>query len=91
MGLGSPGRRSRAITSWGRTVGSRPGNGRLHLVASITAAAPDQRPGDRMRFRPEHLRRAVTQGKEANLILFVVDASGSMAARRRMQAVKTAV
>jgi magnesium chelatase subunit D len=30
-------------------------------------------------------------GREANLVLFVVDASGSMAARRRMTVVKTAV
>jgi magnesium chelatase subunit D len=30
-------------------------------------------------------------GREANLVLFVVDASGSMAARKRMSIVKTAV
>jgi magnesium chelatase subunit D len=30
-------------------------------------------------------------GREANLVLFVVDASGSMAARKRMTVVKTAV
>jgi magnesium chelatase subunit D len=37
------------------------------------------------------LRQAVTEGRESNLVLMVVDASGSMAARRRMEAVKTAV
>ncbi len=37
------------------------------------------------------LRRSVTQGRESNLILLCVDASGSMAARRRMEVVKTAV
>ena len=31
------------------------------------------------------------EGKESNLILFCVDASGSMAARRRMEQVKTAI
>jgi len=31
------------------------------------------------------------RGKSANLILFIVDASGSMAAQRRMEAVKGAV
>jgi magnesium chelatase subunit D len=32
----------------------------------------------------------VTEGRESNLVLLVVDASGSMAARRRMEAVKAA-
>jgi magnesium chelatase subunit D len=40
---------------------------------------------------PRDLREAVHVGREANLVLFVVDASGSMAARRRMTVVKTAV
>jgi magnesium chelatase subunit D len=34
---------------------------------------------------------ASREGKEANLILFCVDASGSMAARKRMEQVKTAI
>jgi magnesium chelatase subunit D len=34
------------------------------------------------------LREAVREGREGNLVLFVVDASGSMAARSRMSAVK---
>ncbi|TAN71322.1 MAG: VWA domain-containing protein [Methylobacter sp.] len=37
------------------------------------------------------LHQQVRAGKTANLILFVVDASGSMAAQRRMEAVKGAV
>ncbi|MFI3155706.1 MAG: putative cobaltochelatase [Methylococcaceae bacterium] len=37
------------------------------------------------------LHQQVRSGKNANLILFVVDASGSMAAQRRMEAVKGAV
>jgi magnesium chelatase subunit D len=37
------------------------------------------------------LREAVRVGREGNLVLFVVDASGSMAARQRMSAVKGAV
>jgi magnesium chelatase subunit D len=40
---------------------------------------------------PGDLREAVHVGREANLVLFVVDASGSMAARHRMTLVKTAV
>ena len=37
------------------------------------------------------LHQQIRVGKSANLILFVVDASGSMAAQRRMEAVKGAV
>ena len=37
------------------------------------------------------LHQQIRSGKSANLILFVVDASGSMAAQRRMEAVKGAV
>jgi magnesium chelatase subunit D len=44
-----------------------------------------------MVLRQEDLREKVREGREGNLILFVVDASGSMAARRRMSAVKGAV
>ena len=57
---------------------------------------PHQRPRGRTArpacsVRPADLRDAVPQGREANLVLFVVDASGSMAARQRMSAVKGAV
>ena len=44
-----------------------------------------------MRFRGDDLRVATREGHEANLILFCVDASGSMAARKRMEQVKTAI
>ncbi|MFZ2528409.1 MAG: VWA domain-containing protein, partial [Rhodococcus sp. (in: high G+C Gram-positive bacteria)] len=37
------------------------------------------------------LRRKVIEGKESNLVLLCVDASGSMAARTRMTQVKTAI
>ena len=98
VGRGEAGRRSRAITSSGRTVGARPAGrerGQLHLPATIRAAAPHQdRRGrgnhQRLRLTASDLRLAVTEGRESNLVLLVVDASGSMAARRRMTAVKAA-
>ena len=98
LGAGEPGRRSRAITSAGRTVGAgrlAGSTGPLHLTATMRAAAPHQvirgRSGPGLLIRRDDLRLAVKQGRESNLVLFCVDASGSMAARRRMEQVKTAV
>ncbi|WP_405140759.1 putative cobaltochelatase [Sphaerisporangium sp. NBC_01403] len=98
LGTGSPGRRSRARTSYGRISGSRVPLGRLtspHLTATLRAAAPYQRErgrtGPGLVVRAGDLREAVREGREGNLVLFVVDASGSMAARQRMGAVKGAV
>jgi magnesium chelatase subunit D len=96
IGVGEAGRRSRALTSAGRTVGAIAAiqeTGRLHLTATIRAAAPHQAsrgriPDERLRLAAPDLRLAVTEGRESNLVLLVVDASGSMAARRRMEAVK---
>ncbi|MGV9807923.1 VWA domain-containing protein [Micromonospora chersina] len=98
VGEGVPGRRSRARTGRGRTTGARVPAGRtgaLHLPATVRAAAPHQaargRGGGPLRLRPSDVREAVREGREGNLVLFVVDASGSMGARERMSAVKGAV
>ncbi len=93
LGSGTAGRRSRAIASSGRRIGARPGtSGSVHLVETLKAAAarPDRAPG-RVVLQGDDLRIAVREGREANLVLFCVDASGSMAARKRMTQVKTAV
>jgi magnesium chelatase subunit D len=94
-GMGEAGRRSRALTATGRTVGAVPPRGRsgpLHLPATIRVAAPRQydrgRRSGPLRLAGDDLRLAVTEGRESNLVLLVVDASGSMAARRRMETVK---
>ncbi|GAA4632044.1 putative cobaltochelatase [Actinoallomurus vinaceus] len=95
LGDGAPGRRSRARTPYGRTTGARPGARSLHLTATLLAAAPYQRArgrtGPGLVIRSGDLRERVREGREGNLVLFVVDASGSMAARQRMRAVKGAV
>ncbi|MEV7415126.1 putative cobaltochelatase [Streptomyces sp. NPDC089919] len=98
LGEGAAGRRSRARTAHGRTTGSqRPRGqlGKLHLAATVQAAAPHQRArgrsGPGLVLRRDDLRQATREGREGNLVLFVVDASGSMAARQRMGAVKGAV
>ncbi|CAL9570787.1 putative cobaltochelatase [Streptomyces werraensis] len=98
IGEGAAGRRSRARTEHGRTTGARRPRGaltKLHLAATVQAAAPHQRArgrsGHGLVVRRDDLRQATREGREGNLVLFVVDASGSMAARQRMSAVKGAV
>ncbi|PWW21665.1 protoporphyrin IX magnesium-chelatase [Geodermatophilus normandii] len=97
-GAGAAGRRSKARAERGRVVGSvRPSGpvSRLHLVDTVLAAAPHQvargRSGPGLRIAREDLRQAILEGREGNLVLFVVDASGSMGSRARMGAVKGAV
>ncbi|MFF3496938.1 putative cobaltochelatase [Streptomyces sp. NPDC002795] len=98
LGEGAAGRRSRARTEHGRTTGATRPRGaltKLHLAATVQAAAPHQRARGRsgrgLVVRRDDLRQATREGREGNLVLFVVDASGSMAARQRMTAVKGAV
>ncbi|MBF6524307.1 vWA domain-containing protein, partial [Nocardia farcinica] len=96
VGEGAPGRRSRAQTRIGRVVRSttEPGTG-LHLLGTVFAAAPHQRTRGRLAgplaLAPEDLRGAYREGREGNLVVFVVDASGSMAARDRLSAVTGAI
>jgi magnesium chelatase subunit D len=95
VGQGAPGRRSAARTPQGRVTGARIPAGRLHSVhlpATLRAAAAHQSPQrPRVLIRPGDLRETVRIGREGNLVLFAVDASGSMAAGQRMRAVKGAV
>ena len=99
VGVDAPsGRRGRSTGTSGRTVGARRPEARLaalHLAATVSAAAPHQvergRRGPGLVLRRADFREAVREGRESNLVLFVVDASGSMAARERMRAVKGAV
>ncbi|MDA0162497.1 VWA domain-containing protein [Solirubrobacter ginsenosidimutans] len=69
---------------------------RRALSASPRAAAPrdpgaPSRPAAPRAVLPSDLREHVRAGKEGNLVVFCVDASGSMGARRRMARVKGAV
>jgi magnesium chelatase subunit D len=86
------GRRAAARTGRGATTGaSKAGHGSIHLVATITAAASRARSDTPLIVAHEDLRRAQRHGKQGNLVLFVVDASGSMAARSRMAQVKGSI
>ena len=93
VGEGAPGRRSRARNRMGKAISAtaEPGAGHgMHVFGTLLAAAGRQsRPG-RLRPGPDDVRRAVREGREGNLVIFVVDASGSMAARDRMSAVSGA-
>ncbi|RAU91230.1 hypothetical protein DQP58_20980, partial [Mycobacterium colombiense] len=91
VGEGAPGRRSRARNASGSVIAATDaddascGDG-LHLFATLLSAAERAGAGP-LRPQPDDLRRAVREGREGNLVIFVVDASGSMAARDRMAAV----
>jgi magnesium chelatase subunit D len=96
------GRRSRTITERkrGRYIRSRPANGKttdLAFDATLRAAAPYQRDRKEQRKRvafaiqSSDFQRKIRVKKAANLILFVVDASWSMAVSERMAATKGAI
>jgi magnesium chelatase subunit D len=93
VGDGAPGRRSRARNRTGTAVSSTThaaeGHG-VHVFGTLLAAAGHQQAPGRPRPVLEDVRHAVREGREGNLVIFVVDASGSMAARDRMSAVSGA-
>lgn len=93
VGEGAPGRRSRARNRTGKAVSAtediRAGHG-VHVFGTLLAAAGRQREPGRLRPQPDDVRGAIREGREGNLVIFVVDASGSMAARDRMAAVSGA-
>ncbi len=96
------GRRSRTHTErkHGRYIQSRPANGKTDDVAfdaTIRAAAPFQKQRTEQRkkvafaIRKSDLQRKVRVKRAANLVLFLVDASWSMAVAERMSATKGAI
>ena len=99
------GRRARTVsgTSSGRYVGAAIPQGKatdLALDATLRAAAPHQlkrredsagQDAPAFLIEPHDVREKVRETKTGSLILFVVDASGSMGAQRRMVAVKGAI
>ncbi|MDP2726223.1 MAG: VWA domain-containing protein [Dehalococcoidia bacterium] len=81
----------------GRYVGSRPSKEArdIALDATIRAAAPKQKErgftGDVLQIKMEDLHSKIRERKVGNLLLFIVDASGSMGVGQRMSAAKGAV
>ena len=93
------GRRSDAADATrGRMIRAVPDSNPASLAVGATlrsavlrSAAEGVEEGAVLQLQTSDLHGKVKAGKNANLILFVVDASGSMAAQRRMEAVKGAV
>ena len=92
VGDGDPGRRSRARSTRGSTVRDvdfGTGTG-VHLFGTVLAAAR-RAAGDGMpSLEPGDLRGTERIGTESNLVVFLVDLSGSMTARSRLTAVRDA-
>lgn len=88
IGDGEPGRRSRARGRRGHAVRATDfgPDTPLHLFGTVLAAA-HRTAGTPMRVAADDLRGAERIGRESNLVVFVVDLSGSMTARRRLAAV----
>jgi magnesium chelatase subunit D len=82
LGTGSGGRRSRSRGPGGRPAGSATTAVSPDLTATVRAAAL-ARPGQPFAVRPGDLRRWLRRGRESNLVILLLDTSGSMAARRR--------
>ena len=82
LGTGSGGRRSRSRGPGGRPAGSAMTAVAPDLTATVRAAAL-ARPGQPFAVRPGDLRRWLRRGRESNLVILLLDTSGSMAARRR--------
>jgi magnesium chelatase subunit D len=96
------GRRSTSHTERkrGRYIQARPSQGKaedLAFDATLRAAAPHQRQRHEQRKRvafaiqPDDFQRKVRVKRTANMVLFVVDASWSMAVAERMAATKGAI
>ena len=93
--------RSRSASKQGRYVKSTPrrsARNDLALDATLRAAAPYQKlrrlaepDGMAVRIAPDDIREKIRERRIGNFLLFVVDGSGSMGARRRMVETKAAI
>jgi magnesium chelatase subunit D len=89
LGSGPEGRRSGSRGPHGRPVASVRTAHRPELLPTLRAAVL-ARPGAPFAVTATDLRASLRRGREANLIVLLLDTSGSMAARRRSAAVTTA-
>lgn len=88
----SAGRRSQVSeVARGRVSRTMPHENPDSLAIAATLKSAAMRDATEFSVKRSDLHQNIRTGKTANLILFVVDASGSMAAQQRMEAVKGAV
>jgi magnesium chelatase subunit D len=88
LGSGDGGRRSRSQGPGGRPAGTAATTSSPDLTATVRAAAL-ARPGQPFEVMPGDLRRWLRRGRESNLVILLLDTSGSMGARRRSATVST--
>jgi magnesium chelatase subunit D len=89
LGSGNEGRRSGSRGPHGQPIASIRSSRRPELLPTLRAAVL-ARPGAAVTVTPGDLRVSLRRGRESNLIVLLLDTSGSMAARRRSAAVSTA-
>ncbi|WP_078326772.1 VWA domain-containing protein [Mycobacteroides salmoniphilum] len=92
VGMGAPGRRSAARNRTGKVIAPHPDEGfGVHVIGTLMSAASRViEPGRLPKPVLSDVQWAIREGREGNLVIFVVDASGSMAARQKMSAVSGA-
>ena len=89
---GATGKRSKMLNaSRGHVIRAVPHENPSSLAVSATLRSAALRNPAEFTVTKRDLHQQIRVGKGANLIVFVVDASASMAAQRRMEAVKGAV
>jgi magnesium chelatase subunit D len=94
-GSGALGRRKRAAADRGAAVAARvPVAAPRDIAVAATATAAAVRRASKLDTAPvtrDDLRESVREARTANLVIFAVDASGSMGTQQRIEAAKGAV
>ncbi len=92
MQQSTSGRRSKSLSvNQGQTIRTVASENPEQLAIGATLRSAALRNPDNFQVTKNDLHQRIQEGKAGNLIILVVDASGSMAAQRRMETVKGSV